>query len=250
MPHNLFKIEYFDETDSTNAELKRRAATGAPSGTVLVADAQTAGRGRLGRSFFSPRGSGLYMSVLLRPVSFGDAGHLTTLTAVAVARALETFGVSTEIKWVNDLLAGGKKLCGILVEGGTAEGEPFAVLGIGVNLKQTAFPEELADIATSAEAQTGKIPHRDQLIKEILNEIQKIHVEKRESVPTLMDEYRARCGLLGKRIRVCPLNGEPFEAVALAVEEDGALSVRPLTPPDAPTVTLSSAEVSVRPVSE
>ena len=123
MHHSYFKIEHFDEIDSTNTRLKQRAVAGAPSGTVLVADAQTAGRGRMGRSFFSPRGSGLYLSVLLRPVAFADAGHLTTLTAVAVARALEAVGVPTEIKWINDLLAGGKKLCGILVEGGTVDGE-------------------------------------------------------------------------------------------------------------------------------
>ena len=250
MHHSYFKIEHFDEIDSTNTRLKQRAVAGAPSGTVLVADAQTAGRGRMGRSFFSPRGSGLYLSVLLRPVAFADAGHLTTLTAVAVARALEAVGVPTEIKWINDLLAGGKKLCGILVEGGTVDGEPFAVIGIGVNLRQTAFPEELADIATSAEAQTGQVPHRDTLVNEILREIYKIHVEKREDIPTLMNEYRARCHIAGRRVRVNPMSGEPFEAIALAVEDDGTLTVRPHAPENAPPVTLSSAEISVRPVAD
>jgi len=246
MSHFDFKIEYFRRIDSTNTELKRRALRGAPSGTVIVADEQTAGRGRLGRSFFSPAGSGLYMSLLLRPVAFADAGRITTFSAVAVARALDSLGVKTEIKWVNDLLAGGKKLCGILAEAGTVDGEPFAVIGIGINLARTAFPEELANIATSVEEQTGKIPHRDDVVREILSNFSKIDVENREFSPTWMDEYRARCSLLGKAVRVFPFGGEPFDAVAIAIEDDGSLVVKPDTPSDAAPVALSSAEVSVR----
>ena len=245
MYQNDFKIEYLDTVDSTNTELKRRARRGAPSGTVLVADTQTAGRGRMGRSFFSPPGSGLYMSVLLRPVSLADAGRMTTLAAVAVARALEKQGASVAVKWVNDLLAGGKKLCGILAEGGTCGEEAFAVIGIGVNLAESAFPKELADIATSVEAQTGRLPSRDEVVADILNEIAALDIGGASNAAA-MDEYRARCSLLGKAIRVFPISGEPFDATAVAVEDDGTLTVRPTTPENAPSITLSSAEVSVR----
>ena len=242
---NDFKIEYFETIDSTNSELKRRARMGAPSGTVLVADGQTAGRGRMGRVFFSPAGSGLYMSVLLRPVSLADAGRITTLVAVAVARALEKQGVSVAVKWVNDLLVGGKKLCGILAEAGTVGEETFAVIGIGINLAEASFPRELADIATSVEAETGRIPVRDEVVADILSEIAALDIGGAGD-PAAMEEYRARCTLLGKEIRVLPLSGDPFDATAVAVESDGTLTVRPITPENAPLVNLSSAEVSVR----
>ena len=244
MDKNIFQIEYLEEIDSTNTELKRRARLGAPSGLVLVADGQTAGRGRMERSFLSPRGSGLYMSLLLRPVRLTEAGRMTTLTAVAVARALERVGVTAGIKWVNDLIAGGKKICGILAEAGSYEGEAFAVIGIGVNLAHTAFPEELAAIATSVEDQTGLVPDRNALAESILEEIAALDLAGEGSAPA-MDEYRARCTLLGKPIRVFPFGGEPFDATALSVEDDGTLTVRP-DAPDAPPVRLSSAEVSVR----
>ena len=244
---NDFRIEYFKTIDSTNTELKRRARLGAPSGTVLVADEQTAGRGRMGRTFFSPAGSGLYMSVLLRPVALADAGRITTYAAVATARALEKQGVRVSIKWVNDLLAGGKKLCGILAEAGTVGEDAFAVIGIGINLADAAFPEELADVATSVEAQTGRIPDRNEVVDDILHELAAL-TRGGFSDPSVMEEYRARCTLLGRAIRVLPLSGAPFDATAVAVEDDGTLTVRPDTPHNAPLVNLSSAEVSVREV--
>ncbi len=244
---NDFKIEYFKTIDSTNTELKRRARMGAPSGTVLVADGQTAGRGRMGRTFFSPAGSGLYMSVLLRPVDLADAGRITTYAAVAAARALEKQGVQVSVKWVNDLLSGGKKLCGILAEAGTVGEDTFAVIGIGVNLADSAFPEDLADIATSVEAQTGRIPDRDEVVADILRELAALTRGGLRD-PSVMEEYRARCTLLGRAIRVHPLSGAPFDATAVAVEDDGTLTVRPDTPHNAPLVNLSSAEVSVREV--
>ena len=147
----MYHINYLKEIDSTNSELKRLALLGAPSGTVLVADRQTAGKGRLGRSFYSPADSGVYMSILLRPVELSDAGLLTTFTAVAVARALSKTGVEVGIKWVNDLRIGDRKIAGILTEGGLADRESlaYAVVGVGINLLPSALPEDLKEIAAA-----------------------------------------------------------------------------------------------------
>lgn len=137
--------------DSTNDELKRRAAAGCPTGTVLVAERQTGGKGRLGRSFYSPPRGGLYMSLLLRPaLPASECMAVTACTAVAVAAAAEQIcGRRAEIKWVNDIMMDGKKLCGILTEGAlSAETGLFdyLVVGIGVNVASAGFPEELREV--------------------------------------------------------------------------------------------------------
>ena len=221
----MYNIIHFQQIDSTNTELKRRALMGAPSGTVLVADSQSAGRGRIGRSFFSPSGSGLYMSLLVSPIRPTDAGLLTTFTAVAVARALDDLGIQTGIKWVNDLIADGRKLCGILAEAGTRDGLPFAVIGIGVNLKKAAFPADLAPIAVSAEELIGKAPDRDALLNAILHQLSVVHLACPEDPAALMDEYRRRSLTLGRRIRVIPHGAPPYDAFAQAILDDGSLKV-------------------------
>lgn len=241
----MYEIKHLEETGSTNSELKRLALLGAPSGTVLIADRQTAGRGRMGRTFFSPGGSGLYMSVLLRPISLADVGLLTTFTAVAVARALSRLGVETGIKWVNDLMINGRKVCGILAEGGTYEGEPFAVIGIGVNLKKTAFPEELLPIAVSLEEAVGFVPERDGLAIAILEELEAVDWQKAQSRAELMAEYRRRSVTVGRQVRVLPHGGEAYEAFAESIADDGALMVRTA---DGCTLKISTGEVSIRPI--
>ena len=238
----MYHINYLKEIDSTNSELKRLAFLGAPSGTVLVADRQTAGKGRLGRSFYSPADSGIYMSILLRPVELSDAGLLTTFTAVAVARALSKTGVEVGIKWVNDLIADGRKLCGILTEAGTYEKEPFAVIGIGVNLKKTAFPEELRDIVVSLEELTDTAPDRDTLVNAILGEMEAVNLQHPRDPEALMNEYRRRSVTLGKPVRVLPHSGEPFDGMAQAINQDGSLTVRT----ENGTTRVSSGEVSVK----
>src|SRR5918998_799864 len=148
----------FDSLPSTNTEAARQAALGAPEGLCVVAREQTAGRGRRERSWASPKDAGLYLSVVLRPALEARLWPLLTLAAaLAVRDALgEACGLEADIKWPNDLLAGGRKLCGILAE--TAEGTRgrAVVLGVGVNLNGRAFPEELSDTATSVEEQTGR----------------------------------------------------------------------------------------------
>ena len=239
----MYQIKYLKEIDSTNSELKRLAFLGAPSGTVLVADRQTAGRGRLGRAFYSPSDSGNYMSVLLRPVRLSDAGLLTTFTAVAVARALSKNGIEVGIKWVNDLVAGGRKLCGILAESGVYEKQPFAIIGIGINLKKTAFPEELRGIAVSLEELSGTAPDRDTLVRAILEELEKANLQCPRDPAALMDEYRRRSVTVGNPVRVLPHNGEAYDAFAQAIADDGSLTVRTA---DGRTINVSSGEVSVK----
>ena len=233
-------VIYLDEIDSTNRELKKRALLGAPSGTVLVADRQTEGRGRMGRSFFSPGGSGIYMSILVRPVRLADAGLLTTFAAVAVARALAGFGLEVGIKWVNDLMVGGRKLCGILAEAGRFDGEDFAVIGIGINLKKTAFPPELADIAVSFEEVLGWAPDRRAVVNAILDFFSQLHMDAPQD---WMDEYRRRSVTVGKKVTVLPHAERPYDAIALSVSDSGSLLVRTS---DGKTVEVSSGEVSVK----
>ena len=243
----MYTIKRYEEIGSTNGELKRLAFLGAPSGTVLIADRQTAGRGRLGRAFFSPAGGGVYMSVLLRPVTLSDAGLITTFAAVAVARVLRAHGVDTGIKWVNDIVSGGKKVCGILVEGGVYDGQPFAVVGIGVNCKDTAFPSELADIATSVASLTGVAPEPATLADEILEALAEIDLANPRDPAALMDEYRSYSVTLGRAVRVYPHADEPYDGTAETINDDGTLAVRRT---DGTLVTVSSGEVSIRPLAQ
>ena len=166
------RITFLEEVDSTNTRLLALARQGAPEGTVLIARVQTGGKGRRGREFRSQAG-GLYLSVLLRPGLPLDRLTLATpMAAVAVLEALKTLGVNAGIKWVNDILLNGEKLCGILAEvAGPDPARPGLVLGVGVNVEQTSFPPELSGIATSlalegypvtveetAEALLGRLP--------------------------------------------------------------------------------------------
>src|SRR5215204_6366483 len=163
----------FDSLPSTNTEAARQAALGAPEGLCIVAREQTAGRGRRERTWVSPKDAGLYLSVVLRPAFEPREWPLITLAAALAAHdALgEVCGLEADVKWPNDLLAGGRKLCGILAE--TSEGVRgrAVVLGVGVNLTRGSFPEEIRDTATSVEEQTGRAPDREALLAALLRSI-------------------------------------------------------------------------------
>ena len=238
---------YLEETDSTNRYLKELAVEGAEEGTVVIADKQSAGRGRLGRSFFSPEEKGIYMSVLLRPeISLERSVLITSMAAVAVARAIEKVcGLPSKIKWVNDIFLNKKKVCGILTEAGIDEARQtlsYAVLGIGVNVGSMEFPEELREIATSVSNECGFAVKKEALIDEILKELELWY-------PTLWDgsfleESKARSILLGKEIRVMdemhPEGG--YSAKAVDINELGNLIIER----DGSTQVLNSGEVSIR----
>lgn len=235
----------FHEVDSTNRYLKELAEGGAKEGTVVIADGQSKGRGRLGRSFFSPDGTGIYMSVLLRPeIELQQSVRITSMAAVAVAEAMERVsGVNAQIKWVNDIFLQHKKACGILVEAGInaqAGKLNYAVLGIGINVGFMEFPEELKEIATSVCNVSGKEIRREKLIAEVLRSLARWY-------PTIKDgsflaESKRRSVLLGKEIRVHNHDGSFYEAVAVDLDDMGHLVIER----GGKRELLNSGEVSVR----
>lgn len=198
-------VFWLTTTDSTNRQLRILADSGAAAGTVLLADTQTAGRGRMGRRFASPAGKGLYLSYLLRPdIAPSEVGKLTPWAAVAVRRAVKTVcGLEADIKWVNDLLCYGRKLCGILTEGAFRDGKLcYAVLGVGLNVSAlpTDFPIELRETATSVYQETGRLPDRATLASELIRELDEL--PELGNSEAYYREYRAHCVTLGKDVRL------------------------------------------------
>lgn len=232
------KIVKFEEISSTNAYLKELARKNEPFGTVIVANSQTNGHGRLGRSFSSEVG-GLYLSILLPVRDPESVGLITTFSAVAVARAIEKNApISVGIKWVNDLYANGKKLCGILAEGGFNELGGYTVVGIGINL-YNELPKELSDIATSVFLECRLKIDKDKLINDILAEfgdIESIDFTKN------LEEYRHRSIILGKNINIIPHGASTYTAKAVEIGDDGSLIVIK----DGTREKIFSGEVSIR----
>src|SRR5690348_5141184 len=157
------RVLRYESLPSTNTEVARLAAEGAEEGVAVVADEQTAGRGRLQRAWSSPKGAGLYSSILLRPTLALDRWPLITfVAALATGDALlEASRVETDIKWPNDLLAADRKICGILAEAIETPAGRAVVVGIGINLTDDAFPHEIANVATSVATQSGRPPERE-----------------------------------------------------------------------------------------
>ena len=238
--------------DSTNNYLKARASARsgaqcapypAPHGAVAVAEAQTAGRGRLGRSFDSAPGAGVYLSVLLRPACPPSAlMTLTARVAVAVRRAIrEAAGVETGIKWVNDLVLNGKKLCGILTEL-SVEAESglvsYAVVGVGINCNRpaAAFPPELRETAGSLLSETGKRVDRNVLTAALIRALSALPGDE------WLTEYRAACVNLGRPVRILAPGQPPRPGTALDVGPEAELIVQTESGVEA----VRSGEVSVR----
>jgi len=241
------KLNAFETLDSTNTYLKKLAAEGASEGTVVIANAQTAGRGRMGRSFASAQGLGIYMSLLLRPdCAVSCAQSLTANTAAAVCMAIETVsGVKPEIKWVNDLYLKGKKICGILCESAVSGDKlDYAVIGIGLNVitRPEDFPEELRHTAGSIYSQTGLIIERGKLISAILTELDGMYAAWCEDKSAYLSEYKSRCTMLGRVVTVISPDGD-YDALAKDITPDFGLVVETV---DGETRTLHSGEISVK----
>ena len=248
-PIRDYRLKIYKEVDSTNEEAKKLAREGEVENLVVLAESQTAGKGRRGRSFYSQGPEGLYMSLLLRPkMPFQDALKITTMTAVAVSRAIEkNCNAEVGIKWVNDLFIHGKKVCGILTEAGIdfETGDlDYAVVGIGVNVLKCTFPEELKGIVTTLEDESKEQVSRNKLAADILKEIRGLYRElgvAEGGVPSYHEEYVKRSIVLGKEIMVHS-GGQTYPARAVAIDENIGLVVE--TPEG--RKTLDSGEVSVR----
>lgn len=247
-------FEVYEEVTSTNTLLKEKAAAGAREGTVIIANSQTGGKGRLGRSFYSPLNTGLYISILLRPSDMPaqEALKMTTMSAVAACRAIEAVLPETEkdrpqIKWVNDIYFHGRKVVGILteaamsMENGNLE---YAVPGIGFNvyLPEGGFPEEIKDIAGAVLSE--KIPDaKNRIAAEFLNQFFAIY--RAADHGGYEAEYKKRSLVLGKQVDVIPTGGgKTRRGKVLDITDDCNLLVEF---PDKTTEILSSGEVSVRP---
>lgn len=215
---------YRDGVDSTNRLGRELAAGGAPAGTVLVAETQTAGRGRLERSWHSPRSAGLWFSVLIEPPSLAGAPPYALLAAVAVCRAVRRVpGVAAELKWPNDVLIAGKKVCGILLE--AAPGGRILVAGIGMNVGQSPeeFPDEIRGTATSLAMACQRPVDRNAVLAEVLGEIRAwVDRVAAEGFGRMMAEYRCLTSTIGRQVRV-ELAGKTLWGKVSGVDDDGAL---------------------------
>ena len=224
------KIICYDAVDSTNLVLKQLAHEGAEDGTVVVADSQGTGRGRMERHFFSPPGKGIWVSILLRPTFLPqDAPKCTLMAAVAVARAMERFGLHAAIKWPNDIIHEGRKLVGILTEmSAEMDRVDYVVIGIGinVNIAREDFPEELRDTATSLMQMKGTPLPRVAFLQELLRAVDVLYQEvQREGFAPVLAAWRKYAVTLGQTVRVIGPAGEEFEGVAADIDADGALFV-------------------------
>ena len=234
---------WVEETGSTNEDMKRMAEEGACHGTVLCAGHQTNGKGRRGRNWDSPKGDNIYLSILLRPdLEPVHASMLTLLGALAVAEAVEeTAGAKCRIKWPNDLVLDGKKVCGILTEMSSGmEGIRYIIVGIGINVNRSIFPEEIAHMAGAIEP----VGTKEEMIASLLSHFEKkyqIFLEHRSLKPFL-EEYNRRLISIGQQVQI--LSGDQvWIRTCLGINEGGALIVKD---EDGVTEEIISGEVSVR----
>ena len=240
-------IYFYEETDTTNNRARELALEGAPEGTLVVAEKQTAGRGRRGKVWESPLGTGIWMSLVLRPqIMPAEASVLTLLCGLATAEAIEVeTGLSAGIKWPNDILINGKKAVGILTEMDCEMSQVhFVIPGIGINVNTTSFPPEIADIATSLYLECGKTVSRRRLVHKVLERLEE-HYEtflRTGSVTAMLEDYRKHCITLGKEVHV--LGREPFFAEALDITPEGELLVRRAD--NGKEEVVFSGEVSIR----
>ncbi|HAK58047.1 MAG TPA: biotin--[acetyl-CoA-carboxylase] ligase [Lachnospiraceae bacterium] len=251
------EVVVLPKVDSTNEEVKRRALEGAPDGFTVIADAQVSGKGRRGRGFFSPAGTGIYMSMLLRPTMLpaADIVFITTMAAVAVAHAVsEVCKKDPKIKWVNDIYLNEKKICGILTEAVSdveTGGIDFVVVGIGINVKKSnaRIPMELRDVVGYIYDDKEAGAARNRIAAGVINEIDRYY----EALPDriFMKEYKERSMVIGKRIRFGtpvslskPGEGDDWrEGIAVDIDDTGGLLVEL---DDKSRETLHSGEITLR----
>lgn len=240
------ELFYFDTIDSTNTKAKELAEQGYPSGTLVISDQQIAGKGRRGRSWESPSGCGIFMTLMLKPdINPNNASMLTLVAALATARAIsEITGMEAGIKWPNDIVINGKKICGILTEmSAQFDYINHIVIGIGINVHNESFPDELKETASSLLLEGGKKYRRAELIAKFLEHFETYYGKflETEDLEGLMKEYNARLVNIGKQVRVLDPK-EPFEGKAIGITKKGELIVDTWES----RKLVSSGEVSVR----
>lgn len=228
-----------EETDSTNNECKRHSDM--PDGTVFFSERQTGGRGRRGKSWLSPPGTGIWLSVLLKPnMRPENVSGITLAAGLAVCKAL---GCGSMIKYPNDIVIGTRKVCGILTElSAEVDAVNYVVCGIGINTGTESFDGELAGRATSLFLETGKKPDRPELIAAVLAELEPLYEGLvKDGLCSFITEYRKHCVTIGKEVCVT-FCGKSIRGICTGIDDGGNITV---TTPDK-TVTLNSGEVSVR----
>lgn len=241
------RLEYFDETDSTNTRARKLAEEGAIHGTLVVADSQWAGKGRRGRLWTSPKGVGIWMSVVLRPaISPLHASMLTLIAGMAVVKGVRSStGLNAMIKWPNDAVLEGKKICGILTEMSTEdECIRYVITGIGINVNVDEFPGELAETATSLKLEKGENIRRSPVISavaEAFEEYYDIFLETCD-MSILKEEYNRELANTNREVMVLDPKGQ-YEGTALGIDNEGSLLVKKK---DGTVASVISGEVSVR----
>ena len=236
------EIVYFDETDSTNRQARLLAMDGARHGTLVIADTQSAGRGRRGRGWISPAGEGIFMSLIVRPdVPPSGVAKMSLTLALAVAKAIERVtGLDARIKWPNDIVIGGRKICGLLLEmDATAQKVSSIVAGVGINVHQRQFDEEIAHTASSLDLMVGGRVSRSEIVRAFLTEFEQTMALEDEE---MMNAYRARSATIGQRVQVISLSGT-YEGAAQGITESGSLLVEDET---GVVREVLAADVSVR----
>jgi len=235
------KFVYHESIPSTMDAAREEAAAGAPHGTLVLAEEQTAGRGRRGRSFYSPARDNLYFTLVLR-LPLASHRRLPVILPLAVARALRAEGADARIKWPNDIWINERKVCGMLIDGELAYNGGLGFPGIGVNVNgdPTENPE-LTEIATSLAKELGRPVSRERVLAAICNELEQL---LDCPMTGLIEEYRKLSSILGREVMVHPAGSDPFEATALSISDDGELMVRQR---NGLVTAINAADVSVRP---
>ena len=238
-------VHFAREMDSTNLWIKRLAKEGAPEGTLALAEFQSAGRGRLGRSWEVPEGTSVMMSILLRPKFEPQyAPTLTLVMGMAVAKAVKNLGFDVSIKWPNDVVVSHKKICGILTEMGVRDGKiDYAVIGVGINVNIREFPEEMADKATSLYLEAGQEFDRSRIPGLVMEAFEEYYEKFAATcdLSGLKDEYESILANYNQPVRV--LAKEPYEGIARGITDGGELLVEKA---DGTMAIVSAGEVSVR----
>jgi BirA family biotin operon repressor/biotin-[acetyl-CoA-carboxylase] ligase len=241
------QIIYFDSVNSTNTKAKE-IASDVEEGTVLIAEEQTKGRGRLGRNWVSPKGKGIWMSIVIKPdLNPIEASKVTQVAAAAVSEGIRNIGVDNYIKWPNDIIINGKKVCGILTEmSGELNRINYIVVGIGINVNNDIdeFPDELKRKATSLKIESGIKIERKKLVAEILNNFEELYNElvKSNTINKSLKICREYSAVIGREIKIIS-RSEEFVGKAIDLTEEGELLVKDLK---GNVKKIISGEVSVR----